>query len=127
MWIYRYVTEGSFDAYMWRTSRWKATFIAQLLNGKISVRKADDISMVPLSYAENSKALASGNPEVMEKVKVDTEIRNSIPCNQPFLYQSVPNTRRHPGRKERHRLCHGAGREIRGGHRNARRQQGRRF
>ena len=72
--IFRYVTEGSFDAYMWQTLETKARFIQQVMNGTTSVRQAEDIEGGALTYAE-IKAIASGNPTVMEKVKVDTEIR----------------------------------------------------
>ena len=67
------MTEGSFDAYMWQTLETKARFIQQVMNGSTSVRQAEDIEGGALTYAE-IKAIASGNPAVMEKVKVDTEI-----------------------------------------------------
>jgi N12 class adenine-specific DNA methylase len=72
--VYRYVTEGSFDAYMWQTLETKARFIAQVMSGQTSVRCAEDLESGALTYAE-IKAIASGNPAVIEKVKVDTEIR----------------------------------------------------
>jgi hypothetical protein len=72
--IFRYVAEGSFDAYMWQTLETKARFIQQVMNGQTSVRCAEDLDAGALTYAE-IKAIASGNPAVMEKVKVDTEIR----------------------------------------------------
>ena len=72
--IFRYVTEGSFDAYMWQTLETKARFIQQVMNGQTSVRSAEDLDGGALTYAE-IKAIASGNPAVMEKVKIDTEIR----------------------------------------------------
>jgi len=72
--LYRYVTEGSFDAYMWQTLETKARFIQQVMNGHTSVRSAEDLDGGALTYAE-IKAIASGNPAVMEKVKTDTEIR----------------------------------------------------
>jgi N12 class adenine-specific DNA methylase len=72
--IYRYVTEGSFDAYMWQCLETKARFIQQVMNGSVTVRQAEDLEGGALTYAE-IKAIASGNPAVMEKVKVDTEIR----------------------------------------------------
>jgi hypothetical protein len=72
--IYRYVTEGSFDAYMWQTLETKARFIQQVMSGQTSVRTAEDLEGGALTYAE-IKAIASGNPAVMEKVKVDTEVR----------------------------------------------------
>ncbi len=72
--IYRYVTEGSFDAYMWQTLETKARFIQQIMNGSVTVRQAEDLECGALTFAE-IKAIASGNPAVMEKVKVDTEVR----------------------------------------------------
>src|SRR6202451_1878943 len=72
--IHRYVTEGSFDAYMWQTLENKARFINQVMNGSVTVRQAEDLEGGALTYAE-IKAIASGNPAVMEKVKVDTEVR----------------------------------------------------
>jgi hypothetical protein len=72
--IYRYVTEGSFDAYMWQVLETKARFIQQVMSGHTSVRAAEDLEAGALTYAE-IKAIASGNPAVMEKVKVDTEVR----------------------------------------------------
>ncbi len=72
--IYRYVTEGSFDAYMWQTLETKARFIHQVMRGETSVRAAEDLDSGALTYAE-IKAIASGNPAVVEKIKVDTEIR----------------------------------------------------
>ncbi len=59
--IYRYVTEGSFDAYMWQALETKARFIAQIMTGDTSVRRAEDLGGQELSYAE-VKAIASGNP-----------------------------------------------------------------
>ena len=72
--IYRYVTEGSFDAYMWQTLETKARFIQQVMSGQPSVRTAEDLEGGALTYAE-IKAIASGNPAVMEKVKIEIEIR----------------------------------------------------
>jgi N12 class adenine-specific DNA methylase len=72
--LYRYVTEGSFDAYMWQILENKARFISQVMTDKLSARSADDIESAALTYAE-TKALASGNPLIIDKVKVDTELR----------------------------------------------------
>ena len=72
--IYRYVTEGSFDAYMWQTLETKARFIHQVMRGETSVRAAEDLEGGTLTYAE-IKAIASGNPAVVEKIKIETEIR----------------------------------------------------
>ncbi|MBI3408736.1 MAG: DEAD/DEAH box helicase [Planctomycetes bacterium] len=71
--IFRYVTEGSFDAYMWQTLETKAKFIHQVMSGDTSVRRIEDIDSAALTYAE-VKAIASGNPLVMEKAKVDADV-----------------------------------------------------
>src|SRR6516165_616560 len=62
--IYRYVTEGSFDAYMWQALETKARFISQVMTGDNAARRAEDIGGQELSYAE-VKAIASGNPAVL--------------------------------------------------------------
>ena len=72
--IVRYVTEGSFDAYIWQTLETKARFIQQVMRGETSVRSAEDLETAALTYAE-IKAIASGNPAVVEKIKLDTEVR----------------------------------------------------
>ena len=84
--IYRYVTEGSFDAYMWQTLETKARFIQQVMSGRPPVRSAEDLEGGALTYAE-IKAIASGNPAVMEKVKVDTEIRKLDQLRSAHLNQ----------------------------------------
>lgn len=71
--LYRYVTEGSFDAYVWQTLETKARFIAQVMSGDTSIRSIEDAELAALSYAE-VKALASGNPLVIEKAGVDAEV-----------------------------------------------------
>jgi len=71
--IYRYVTEGSFDAYMWQTLETKAKFIAQIMTGDTSLRRLEDVDGSALTYAE-VKAIASGNPLVIEKANVDAEV-----------------------------------------------------
>ena len=71
--IYRYVTEGSFDAYMWQTLETKAKFIAQVMSGDMTVRRLEDMDSAALTYAE-VKAIASGNPLVIEKAHVDAEL-----------------------------------------------------
>ncbi len=72
--IYRYVTEGSFDAYMWQALETKARFIAQVMSGDCAVRKAEDIGGQELSYAE-VKAIASGNPAVLTLAETDAELQ----------------------------------------------------
>lgn len=73
VWIYRYATESTFDVYMWQGLERKANFIAQVMENNGSVRTVEDISMQALSFAE-VKALASGNPMVIEKAGVDAEV-----------------------------------------------------
>jgi N12 class adenine-specific DNA methylase len=71
--IYRYVSEGSFDAYMWQTLETKAKFIAQVMSGDTTIRRLEDLDSAALTYAE-VKAIASGNPLVIEKAQVDAEL-----------------------------------------------------
>ncbi len=71
--IYRYVTEESFDAYMWQTLETKARFIAQVMTGETELRRIEDVDGAALTYAE-VKAIASGNPMVIEKASVDAEV-----------------------------------------------------
>ncbi len=71
--IFRYVTEGSFDAYMWQTLETKSRFISQVMTGDATMRKAEDVDATALSYAE-VKAIASGNPMVIEKAQIDAEV-----------------------------------------------------
>jgi len=72
--MYRYVTAGSFDAYMWQTLETKAKFINQVMTGDLTVRQAEDIGGQELSYAE-VKAIASGNPAVLTLAEADAEIK----------------------------------------------------
>lgn len=71
--IYRYVTAESFDAYMWQCLETKAKFIAQVMTGDTSLRRLEDVDGAALTYAE-VKAIASGNPLVIEKANVDAEL-----------------------------------------------------
>jgi N12 class adenine-specific DNA methylase/predicted RNA methylase len=71
--IYRYVTEGSFDAYMWQALETKARFISQVMTGDNAARRAEDIGGQELSYAE-VKAIASGNPAVLTLAESDAEL-----------------------------------------------------
>ena len=72
--IYRYVTEGSFDAYMWQALETKARFISQVMTGDNATRRAEDIGGQELSYAE-VKAIASGNPAVLTLAEADAELQ----------------------------------------------------
>ena len=71
--IYRYVTQGSFDSYMWQALETKARFIAQVMTGQSAARRAEDIGGQELSYAE-VKAIASGNPAVLTLAEADAEL-----------------------------------------------------
>ena len=71
--IYRYVTESTFDAYLWQTVENKQKFISQIMTSKSPVRSCEDIDEAALSYAE-IKALASGNPMIKEKMDLDIEV-----------------------------------------------------
>jgi len=71
--ILRYVTEGSFDTYLWQTVERKARFIGQLMRGRLDTREIDDIGADALSYAE-VKALAAGDPRLIEKAQVDSDL-----------------------------------------------------
>lgn len=71
--IIRYVTEGSFDAYMWQTLETKAKFIGQVMTGQAVARRIEDLDAPALTFAE-VKAIASGNPLVIEKARVDAEV-----------------------------------------------------
>ena len=66
--LWRYVTEGSFDSYSWNLLDVKARFIDQVMTAEQGLRTVEDISMTALSYAE-IKALASGNPLVLERLR----------------------------------------------------------
>jgi N12 class adenine-specific DNA methylase len=72
--IFRYVTEGSFDAYMWQALETKARFISQVMTGDALVRSAEDIGGQELSYAE-VKAISSGNPAVLTLAETDAELQ----------------------------------------------------
>jgi hypothetical protein len=71
--IYRYVTKGSFDAYMWQALETKAKFIGQVITGDNAARTAEDIGDQELSYAE-VKAIASGNPAVLTLAQAEAEL-----------------------------------------------------
>jgi N12 class adenine-specific DNA methylase len=70
--IYRFVVEGSFDAYSWQTVERKARFINQIMRGRIDVREIEDVGENTLSFAE-VKALASGDPLILEKAHADAD------------------------------------------------------
>ena len=71
--IYRYVTENTFDAYLWQTIENKQKFISQIMTSKTPVRVAEDVDESSLNYAE-IKALATGDPKIKEKMDLDNEV-----------------------------------------------------
>ena len=71
--IYRYVTEKSFDPYLWQTIENKQRFISQIMSSKSPVRACDDVDETALSYAE-IKALCAGDPRIKEKMDLDIEV-----------------------------------------------------
>ena len=71
--IFRYVTESTFDSYMWQLIENKQKFISQIMTSKAPVRSCEDVDEAALSYAE-VKALATGNPAVKEKMALDVDV-----------------------------------------------------
>ena len=71
--IFRYVTENTFDSYMWQTIENKQKFISQIMTSKSPVRSCEDVDETALSYAE-IKALATGNPHIKEKMDLEIEV-----------------------------------------------------
>lgn len=73
VWIYRYVTESTFDAYMWQILENKQKFISQIMTSKSPVRSCEDVDDTALSYAE-IKSLATGNVHIKEKMELDIQV-----------------------------------------------------
>lgn len=73
VYIYRYVTEATFDAYLWQTVENKQKFISQIMTSKSPVRSCDDVDETALSYAE-IKALCAGDPRIREKMDLDVDV-----------------------------------------------------
>ncbi len=71
--VYRYVTESTFDAYLWQTLENKQKFISQIMTSKSPVRSCDDLDESALSFAE-IKALCAGNPKIKMKMDLDIEV-----------------------------------------------------
>ena len=84
--IYRYVTKGTFDTYMWQTVEQKQKFISQIFTSKSPVRVADDIDPTALSFAE-IKALSTGNPHIKEKMELDMEVSKLKLIKSSFMSQ----------------------------------------
>ena len=73
VYIYRYVTKNTFDAYMWQLIENKQKFISQIMTSKSPARTCNDVDETALSYAE-VKALATGNPLIKEKMEIDVDV-----------------------------------------------------
>ena len=86
VYIVRYVTEGTFDAYMYQMIENKQKFISQIMTSKSPARTIEDIDEVALSYAE-IKALATGNPHIKEKMDLDIQVSKLQLLKQSFLSQ----------------------------------------
>ncbi len=71
--VYRYVTEGTFDAYLWQTVENKQRFISQIMTSKSPVRSCDDVDETALSFAE-IKALCAGDPRIKERMDLDVDV-----------------------------------------------------
>lgn len=82
--IFRYVTEGTFDAYLYQLVESKQRFISQIYTSKTPVRAAEDVDEAALSYAE-IKMLASGNPYIKEKMDLDIQVSRLKMLKQNFL------------------------------------------
>ena len=97
--IYRYVTEGSFDAYMWQALETKARFISQVMTGENAARRVEDVGGQELSYAE-VKAIASGNPAVLTLAQADADLQRLALLKKNHLdeqYVARRNVRDLPG------------------------------
>lgn len=94
--VFRYVTEQSFDAYMWQTLETKARFIGQVMTGESDLRRIEDIDGTALTYAE-VKAIASGNPLVIDKARVDAELARlgRLRCEHEETRFKLRNRARH--------------------------------
>lgn len=71
--VYRYVTNGTFDAYLWQTLENKQKFISQIMTSKSPVRSCEDVDETALSFAE-IKALCAGDPRIKERMDLDLEV-----------------------------------------------------
>lgn len=104
--IFRYVTEDTFDAYLWQTVENKQKFISQIMTSKSPVRSCEDIDEAALSYAE-IKALCAGNPFIKEKMDLDIEVARLklLKANhQSTKYRLEDNLLKHfPESIERHK------------------------
>lgn len=84
--VYTYVTEGTFDAYLYQLVQQKQTFISQIMTSKTPVRTMEDIDEKALSYGE-IKALATGNEKIKDKTRLDSEVAKLKLLKQSFMNQ----------------------------------------
>ena len=84
VYIYTYVTEKTFDAYLFQLVETKQKFISQIMTSRTPVRSAEDVDEKALSYAE-IKALAAGNPLILEKTQLDTDVAKLKLLKQSYL------------------------------------------
>lgn len=84
--VFTYVTEGTFDAYLYQLVENKQKFISQIMTSKTPVRSAEDVDEKALSYGE-IKALATGNPKILEKTQLDSEVAKLKILRQSHLSQ----------------------------------------
>jgi N12 class adenine-specific DNA methylase len=84
--VYRYVTENTFDSYLWQLVEGKQRFIGQIMTSKSPVRSAEDCDEQALSYAE-IKALATGNPHIKERMNLDVDVSKLKMLKADFLSQ----------------------------------------
>jgi len=84
--IFRYVTENTFDSYLWQLVEGKQRFIGQIMTSKSPIRSAEDVDEQALSYAE-IKALATGNPDIKERMDLDVEVAKLKILKSDFLSQ----------------------------------------
>lgn len=84
--VYSYVTEGTFDAYLYQLVEQKQKFISQIMTSKTPMRTMEDIDEKALSYGE-IKALATGNPKILEKTTLDSEVAKLNILKQSFMSQ----------------------------------------
>lgn len=88
VYIYRYITEGSFDAYSWQLLETKQRFISGLLSGSLTERSGSDIESTVLDYAE-VKALAVGNPLIKERVETANELTRYLALQRKAIENHI--------------------------------------
>ncbi|MBQ2740203.1 MAG: DEAD/DEAH box helicase family protein [Clostridia bacterium] len=110
VYIYRYVTDGSFDAYSWQLLESKQRFISQLLSGSLTEKEAEDVDSIVLDYAE-VKALAIGNPLIKKRVETANELARLLTLHRKAVYireQLEAELAEIPERLERQRKLYSA-------------------